>query len=48
MDLRVPANTTRYEARLSMLNQNLKRIFDLQAANLKVVVAPHFDASVSR
>ena len=47
MNLRVLANTARYEARLSRLNENLKTMFDLQAINLKAIELPHYVASMS-
>jgi hypothetical protein len=47
MDLRVPANTVRYEATLRVRNQNLKRIFDLQGHNLKAIELPRYVASMS-
>jgi len=47
MDLRVPANTARYEARLSRLNQNLKAIFELQYHNLKAIELPRYVASMN-
>jgi hypothetical protein len=37
MNLPVPVNTTGYEARLSMLNINMKVIFDLQGVSLKAI-----------
>jgi len=37
MTLPVPVNTTGYEARLSMLNINMKVVFDLQGVSLKAI-----------
>jgi len=47
MDLRVPANTARYEATLRVRNQNLKATFELQYHNLKAIELPHHLASMS-